>query len=387
MNNIKDIKDFSKDINNIILNLSMTNGKYLKLAGSMSLSNQLYASDFDLIEIIPIKDDINKYVSKFKSIIKHFIKQNNAFIGDIKSGEILEWKILNDDIYIENKKIYNYNSSELLQKVKILYDNNIIDDNEYNESLRLLKPNINIDDYYLMKDFFKFHTIRWKPEDIINGYKILQNNEKIYLKESIINGPNKLDLIYWLKNRFIEFSIIYKFNSEDSIVEIKNQLRNKNELSKNDIEMTESLKTDILKYMIDGNYYKMAKRIFSITDDIKLKDNLTNLFNSDLGKLYLLNSDIKTLIYLFENSDHLPYNRIKKEISNFRKRTTNIKIPLSLKNNVLNDIIEYLKNIEENPNINDLLKINKYLDGLLSKNTKKYLKLYKILPLNNKFLP
>ena len=256
MNNIKDIKDFSKDINNIILNLSMTNGKYLKLAGSMSLSNQLYASDFDLIEIIPIKDDINKYVSKFKSIIKHFIKQNNAFIGDIKSGEILEWKILNDDIYIENKKIYNYNSSELLQKVKILYDNNIIDDNEYNESLRLLKPNINIDDYYLMKDFFKFHTIRWKPEDIINGYKILQNNEKIYLKESIINGPNKLDLIYWLKNRFIEFSIIYKFNSEDSIVEIKNQLRNKNELSKNDIEMTESLKTDILKYMIDGNYYK-----------------------------------------------------------------------------------------------------------------------------------
>ena len=131
----------------------------------------------------------------------------------------------------------------------------------------------------------------------------------------------------------------------------------------------------------------IIKRIFSITDDIKLKDNLTNLFNSDLGKLYLLNSDIKTLIYLFENSDHLPYNRIKKEISNFRKRTTNIKIPLSLKNNVLNDIIEYLKNIEENPNINDLLKINKYLDGLLSKNTKKYLKLYKILPLNNKFLP
>ena len=348
----------------------MTNGKYLKLVGSMSLSNQLYASDFDLMENIPIKNNLNKYVKKFQSIIKHFLNQSNAFIGDIKSGEMLEWKVLNDDIYIKNKKVYNYNQSELIQKVKNLYDNNIIDNNEYKESLKLLKPNININDYYLMKDFFKFHIIRWKPEDIINGYKILQNNEKIYLKDSFNSGITKLDLIYYLNNRFIEFSIIYNFSSKDSIDEIKI-----------------SLKYDILKYMIDGNYYKMAKRIFALTEDIELQDILTNLFNSDLGRLYLLNSDIKTLIYLFENSDHLPYNRIKKEISNFRKRTTNIKIPLSLKNNVLNDIIDYLKNIEENPNINDLLKINTYLDGLLSKNTKKYLKLYKILPLNNKFLP
>jgi len=370
MNNIKDIKDFSKEINNIILNLSMTNGEKLKLVGSMSLSNQLYASDFDLIEDIPIKDDINKYVKKFQSIIKHFLKQSNAFIGDIKSGEVLDFKILNDDIYIKNKKVYNYNPSELIQKVKYLYDNNIIDSKDFKESLRLLKPNINVDDYYLMKDFFKFHIIRWKPEDILNGYKILQNNEKIYLKDAFNIGITKLDLIYYLNNRFIEFSIIYNFSSKDSIDEIKT-----------------SLKYDILKYMIAGNYYKMAKRIFALTEDIELQNILTNLFNSDLGRLYLLNSDVKTLIYLFENLDQLPYNRIKKEIKDFRKRITNIKIPLSLNNNKLNNIIDYLKNIEQNPNINDLLKINEYLDVLLSENTKNYLKLYKILPLNKNFLP
>ena len=64
---------------------------------------------------------------------------------------------------ITQKIIFGYNNEE--------FENNIIDDNEYNESLRLLKPNINIDDYYLMKDFFKLNLL---PEELTWEYRSLR---------------------------------------------------------------------------------------------------------------------------------------------------------------------------------------------------------------------
>ena len=365
----KTVNDFSNKIKDIIYNLSLTNNENLEIVGSIAQSYQLYASDFDLIETI--NDNSSKYIKKFQQVIKHFLKQKNVFIGDIKSGEIKEWKIL-DDVYIKNNKIINYNYKSSINKINILHQNNIITYKEYNDSLNLLKQNISIKDFFKMKDLFKFHIVRWKPYEVLQGYKILRDNSKYTLKESFKSGITKLDLIAYIDNRFIEFSIIYNFNNNTS-------------------DIIEGLKTDILNFYLDKNYFKMSKRIFSLSkiyDDKSIINALSTLFNSDLGKIYLLNADIKTLLYLFENVDNLPLIRIRKEISSFNKRLNNIKLSFNA-NNTINKIITQIKNIEKDmtvDKVDDLISISKSLENILMTETKKFLELYQILPLDERFL-
>jgi hypothetical protein len=259
-----------------------------------------------------------------------------------------------------------------MNKLEKLYNNGIIDINEYKTANRLFKININVDDYFKMKDTFKYHIVRWTPEEVLKGYKILNDGSKYTLKESFKTGITKLDLIAYIDNRFIEFSIIYNFN-------------------KPSINITDSIKEDILKYYNAKNYFKMAKRIFSLAvsyGDKETKDILYQLFNSDLGRIYVLNSDIKTLLYLFDNNNNLPINRIRKEISNFHKRLNNIKLFFN-ENNIIKDIIKKIKVIEKNltiDKVDDLLLISKTLDNILMSETEKYLLFYKLLPLNQRYL-
>jgi len=358
MDNLKTINDFNKEVKDIIYNLSLSNINNVKITGSMAINYQLYASDFDLYE--SLNDNYSRYVKKFQQVIKHFLKQKNVFIGDIKSGEIKKWNILDGDkITIET----------LNNKINNLYNNGIINDDEKNESLKLLKLPFNDMTYYKMKDLFKFHIVRWTPQEVIKGYKTLRDGSKYTLKESFKTGLTKIDLVVWLENRFVEFSMIYAFRPD------------KNDISK-------SLKDDIKKFQFNQNYFKMSKRIFSLSqiyDDKTTINILSDLFNSDLGILYLLNSDIKTLIYLFENVDNLPYNRIKKEFTSFNKRLRNIKLYFS-DNKMISKIINKIKQVEKAPNIDDLVYLNEELDKILSIETRKYLELNQILPLKQRYL-
>jgi hypothetical protein len=59
----------------------------------------------------------------------------------------------------------------------------------------------------------------------------------------------------------------------------------------------------------------MAKRIFSILKRSKgeLADKLNTLFNSDLGRLYSLISDIGTILFLLDNEAIIPIKKIQYE--------------------------------------------------------------------------
>ena len=83
-----------------------------------------------------------------------------------------------------------------------------------------------------MKHFFKFHILRWTPDEILQGYKTL-HNKKISMVEALQTPALfKLDVIGFTRNKFMEFSIIYDVRNRHNervnnyMVNVKESLEN-----------------------------------------------------------------------------------------------------------------------------------------------------------------
>jgi hypothetical protein len=120
----------------------------------------------------------------------------------------------------------------------------------------------------------------------------------------------KLDYIVFLDYVFKEVSIMYIF-------------KNKKE---SDTDMIQTLRNDYDDLMAKGENFKALKRLFSIykieKDYTNLK-TLTSLFNSNIGKIYEMNSNLKTIQLLKtidqqDNDDDLIQKRIHSNLKFLR---------------------------------------------------------------------
>lgn len=373
-------EDYSDDVVDIINTMSFNNGYGTKIVGSMSLRSQLYASDYDCIQNVEsTTKNLNRFVDQlkksFQQIIKNLLNKKLCYIGDIKCGIVPEWQVIDD---------YGYNYFDSFNKLTNLLEINVIDKKEYNEKLKLLKHQMSYDDLLLIKSDFKYHIVRWTPKEILKGYKELADGSIYDLKEGFnTEGITKLDVIAWVDgNRFTDFSILYEFKINGEC------------LNCSDIDIRKTIKEDVLLLYKEGNYFKMAKRIFSLSrldDDKKSLELLSPLFNEDLGILYQVFGDITTLKYLFENQDHLPYERILFEIDHFKNRLAKIVIPSYMnKNHNILSIINHLETLdlkETSEIILDLNKLENIINNILKKESEKYLKSINFLPVPSIFLP
>ena len=281
--------NYSTDALSIINAMSFKNGD-AKVLGSSGLRSQQYAGDYDLYEVVKVKS-ASVFAKRLQSIVKTLCKTDNVYVGDIKCGSVPDWKVDGAD------------------KLKQLTEDGIITKSEYNDAKAVVgKP-------LIAKREIKFDVVRWKPSEIEAGFVILRNGKSMTLEEAIMSGGLiKLDVVAWMDTRYVEFSIIY---------EVYVNGKKLNDI-KEDIEG--SLKEDMAYYK-EANPFKYIKRLFAyakLTNDEKLGDKLTPILNSDLGRMYLLSSDINTLLYLLENYDHLDKERIDRELSGFRQRMGNI---------------------------------------------------------------
>ena len=78
---------FPNDVNDVLKAMSFTNGKGVKLSGSMAIRSQLYAGDYDASERI---ETHGSKIHAVRSLVR------NKFIGDIKSGSVEEWVIIQE---------------------------------------------------------------------------------------------------------------------------------------------------------------------------------------------------------------------------------------------------------------------------------------------------
>ena len=292
----------------VLKTMSFTNGNDLQIVGSQSLRSQLYAGDYDAYEVVegtfPTRQDaLEHYAKKFQSIIRTLKSMNNVYIGDIKSGLIEEWRVI--------PKTGSSKLRDATTKVESLLQSKIVSDKEAKLALSVLKARPDPLDILKAKDAIKFHIVRWSPEEVLKGHKILRDGRKYSLTEAF-GSPTitKLDVIALIQGRYTELSIVYEFHNGDET------------LNPDIIDPEHSLKNSIKLLQSEGNLFKVIKRKFALAklkNDIPKVEKYNTILNSELGKLYVVYSDVKTLVELLE--DHsVPKSKVADAIAGFKHR-------------------------------------------------------------------
>ena len=180
-----------------------------------------------------------------------------------------------------------------------------------------LSPNLTPEQWVIVKKDIRPHIIRWKPSDVEKGYQILRTGRKYTLEEAFTSPViAKLDVVGWVQgSRFAEFSMIYKFVNKGKV------------LNNYKMDVEQELKESILYYSLSNRWFKVTKRMFSYArfhdDDRSLKD-LTPILNSDVGRLYIILSDIQTIQGLLDSEFDIPKEKILFELDQLRGRFANI---------------------------------------------------------------
>jgi hypothetical protein len=286
----KNIKDYNTKVKNVFNFLSIA-GEY-RVIGSASLKKIKYFSDYDLDELFKenrTNDSI--YTKIYKSFKQKFIdarKDINLFITDFKCG-------MNSD----------------------------------------------------------GEPLRWSYNDMMKGYKILENRRKITFEECIdIKTTIKIDVVALIDGLFTEFSENYFFKIGE----------NGGNFFPHDIDkehILNQLKHSYDEYMyVEQNYLKALKRIFAykeLKNKKKYKSQLIKLmdfFNSNIGLINKIRSELDIILVLLENKYDFrkPKNPdIIFNLQNMKKKLMDngINIFNDNFNNVLNNDLEFKKNIEE----------------------------------------
>jgi hypothetical protein len=378
-------QDYASDVLGVLRLMSFTNLRGLELMGSAELKAQLYAGDYDAYERVQVRS-LASTARKFQSMIKKLLNSNLTYIGDIKMGSVEEWKVIGDEARIQNGQVRGYEPKRIKAKVEALYNDTIISRQERDTAFAMLKSSITPYELLEIKRDLRFNILRWTPQEVLKGYKYLQDGRRFTLEEAITSPTiAKLDCISWVQgNRFTEFSVIYEFYKGKKLLngEIKNVLQ--------------VLKESTYQLYHEKNYYKMAKRLFSIARLERMTaliPILSNLFNGDLGRLYIIYGDLGTLEYMLENYSRLPRKKVEFELDQFRNRLANITLPKYLREEPI--IISTLDKIERRNEIAtnnaQMLRLIRHLKDemmkLLSYYSYEYLRSHHLIPVPRQFLP
>lgn len=216
--------------------------------------------------------------------------------------------------------------------------------------------------------------IRWTAQEVLKGVLKMGDHEHTLEDSMKQEAMFKLDVVALIEERYIELSMVYQTKYNYKV--------NKKELVK-------QLKVEIETKEEEGMYYKMAKRMFSVArlnNDATVAQKLIPLFNGDLGRLYAIISDIEVLLYLFENKIHIPKDRLKTELDNFKARMGSIwELKKFIKNE--QEFIDEINIQIKNTNPDELLSLQEELFFILNFTARKELKALGVYPPPKRYLP
>ena len=269
---------YSKPLSKVLKAISFGNPN---VVGSSADHQIMYAADYDLIESVILRRGSTK---KFQDKIRKIQKVGK--IVDIKCGEISEWNLLKKP-YVENSKVHKYDQAAELKHLSALWQNELLSHEEYMTASDLLKPHLNPVEFLEARKELRFGLLRWTVPEVLRGYKELRDKSVYYLDVAFKSkGITKLDLVSWITNKYVEISnIIVWTNSKGKPYAYVPAIK-------------KALKENILEFEAEGNYVKVAKRMYSLAKQYKdqsIVDELTNILNSPIGKLYMVTADMEVL--------------------------------------------------------------------------------------------
>lgn len=368
--------DFPKDVRGVFD--AMTFGGSFVIFGSAGIREQLYAGDFDGFEEVAVKS-VASAVSGFKKIIRGLQKRKDLFIGDIKAGMIEKWKVIPDTTMIKGNEVVGYDRIRSQTILDGLHKDGLITKEEYEVGRHALKPVMEPRDLSEAVDVLKFHIVRWSPRDCLAGKTTLRDGTTYTLAQALVTPTvAKLDVYGWVQNnRFSEFSVVYEFRKGSEVL---------NPTKKTMDKLVESLNEGVIAYRESGNYFKVLKRIYSLA---KLKgekyiiDELTPILNSDLGRLYFINTDISTLLFLLEHHKNLPDEQLRIEVDQFIARLANVAIPaIVARSKAMNAEIRRIERLPLSKMSAPLKHLSEQINGVLQQKAKPYALKYSGFPLS-----
>lgn len=285
----------------------------IQVVGSRAMAASLYSADYDLLneangDYDNKNDAAHAFASKLKEVVMNLMSIPQVYIGDIKAGVVPNWEIPLGKI--RGDELIGYNYKTVIAKIQKLRNDGIMNEAEYDMLRPMVKETLTFSEWLQLKELCKFHVIRWSPKALLRGGTTLRDGKTIHLFEAIQTpGLIKIDVVGFVNNGFSDFSNIY-------------MLKNKGEPLNNVTIAGNSIQTDIMALGFAGDYFKVLKRMLSIAKVNRKNDvePIMKILNSQLGLLYSIISDAKTIIFLLENEDDVNLSIIRKEIDGFRER-------------------------------------------------------------------
>ena len=250
-----------------IINKFGIHGK-IKLVGSQQRRGLLYVSDTDILTQLQGRPEL--LARYFQEVIQEIPKRSYFFM-DFKCG-------------LDVRLVYNFDSDNLEEYLK-----NPLIPSSYKKKVMESKGE---DRVKLIRDLF---ILRWKPQDIINGYIKLIDGSEYTLSESLLDSTIiKLDLIISVGDRFSEVSEMYLYKQDQTG------------------NVAKSLADDIELYR-HKNSMKSLKRLYSLIEAENKNDarlpKLAEFFNSEYGLLNKSANDLAVLLLLTDKND-IPFEKI-----------------------------------------------------------------------------
>ena len=195
------------------------NGPNASVFGSYLYRLQKNPSDIDLIENIVYKGSeqevINSFVKTFQKIIKKIMSDHLHYITDIKCG-------------LDQRYIFNIGEMQegkftpaidLMSNFKKLLDKKDITKANYEFIYdTIYKSKLDAIAYEKVLIFLRDrYIIRWTPQEVLKGHKILFNGKRINLNDACkMDTLIKLDVVVNISNKFTEITNIYNLAYEQN---------------------------------------------------------------------------------------------------------------------------------------------------------------------------
>jgi hypothetical protein len=153
-------------------------------------------------------------------------------------------------------------------------------------------------------------ALKWTMDEVIQGHKDEYKFIDVLDKQSVI----KVEIVAYIDGQFIPFSDVFEFRIGKKGI---NQ-------EKTTLDTVPSLAREVKKYYEAKNFMKVLKRLFviSLTEkNKKLSEKLINIFQSDIGFIYKIKSDLETIKEVLEKyDDKLTLTRAKDSIQALKER-------------------------------------------------------------------
>lgn len=264
-------QQFSAPLRKLLTEVSFTTPDVMGSSGDHKI---LYAADYDLLEFVPLhgKATVKAFQKKVASLA------SKVCVTDIKCGEVSEWNLLQSK---------TYDQAAELAHLRRLWQEKVITDAEKKLGESLLKATLSTADRVAARKKLRFGVLRWSPAEVKAGVKMSRLDKPIHLEDAMKSkGITKVDVLAWVKDKYVEVSniILWTSRAGKPYAHIP--------------ELLTALREDIAYYVHDGNYFKAAKRMFSIAKnrkEVAQQEKLLAILNSPLGAISTVVSDLKVL--------------------------------------------------------------------------------------------